>query len=174
MKKSAENTVDKTKYRYAILFVCLGNICRSPSAEAVFRARAEEAGLGETIDIDSAGIMGYHTGERADERSIRHAAKRGYDVTSRARRFDPQRDFARFDLIVPMDRDNLRELQRLAHKWNAAPDIRPMTDFGSRRDVKEVPDPYYGGPGGFELVLDLLEDASGGLLTEVQKRISKI
>lgn len=165
---------DKTKYRFGILFVCLGNICRSPSAEAVFRAKVREAGLEDAIDIDSAGLMGYHTGERADLRSIRHAAKRGYDVTSIARRFDPERDFERFDLIVPMDRSNLRELQRLARKYGATTGIRLMTDFCTGSHPGEVPDPYYGGEGGFEYVLDLLEDASVGLLEYVQKEIGKV
>ncbi len=161
--------MDKTKKKYGVLFVCLGNICRSPSAEAVFRAYAEKAGMAERFDIDSAGIMGYHTGERADERAIRHAARRGYDVTSIARRFDPARDFERFELIVPMDKSNLRELERLARKYDGRSEIRLMTDFSKKLHYNEVPDPYYGGAGGFELVLDMLEDASEGLLEKIAK-----
>ena len=164
--------------KYKILFVCLGNICRSPAAEAVFRDRVEKAGLAGRFEIDSAGLIGYHAGDGADPRMKAHAARRGYRLDSISRPVAPE-DFDRFDRIVGMDDRNLRELRRLGRKteseaaicmaptgqWRA---ICKMTDFCRKSDCTEVPDPYYGGDAGFELVLDLIEDASDGLLERIR------
>ena len=155
------------KKTYAVLFVCLGNICRSPSAEAVFRGMVERAGLDGRIAIDSAGISGYHAGEEADARMARHAARRGYRLTSISRPVT-ERDFDRFDLIVGMDDANIRDLGRKAPREACRAEIRRMTDFCTQYDETEVPDPYYGGAAGFELVLDLLEDACRGLLDHIR------
>lgn len=156
------------KKTYNVLFVCLGNICRSPSAEAVFRSAVERAGFEDRIGIDSAGISGYHAGEGADARMARHAAHRGYRLTSVSRPVT-ERDFDRFDLIVGMDDSNIRDLERKAPREGCRAKIRRMTDFCTQHDETEVPDPYYGGAAGFERVLDLLEDACEGLLDYVRR-----
>ena len=146
-----------------VLFVCLGNICRSPSAEAIFRGFVKKKNLEGKIEIDSAGTSGYHQGEPADARMKRHALKRGYHLTSLSRKFDPTKDFDDFDIIIAMDRDNLHDLQQMAPGKAAEEKLYLMTDFSSEYDYDYVPDPYYGGDQGFELVIDLLEDASNGL-----------
>lgn len=152
-----------------ILFVCSGNICRSPSAEAVFKAKVENEGLYTLFDIDSAGIGAWHAGEPADSRMKRHAKKRGYNLTSIARQFKPEKDFSRFDLIIAMDDENVADLKRVARDEKDLAKIRKMTDFSNAYNYNFVPDPYYGGDDGFELVLDLLEDASEGLLEALRK-----
>lgn len=152
-----------------ILFVCLGNICRSPSAEAVFRGLVEKENLQQQIECDSAGILDYHEGEPADRRMQLHAAKRGYRLTSVSRPIKPQLDFDRFDYIIGMDDNNILDLQRLARNPSDLAKIHRMTDFSSSGKYHAVPDPYYGGDEGFELVLDLLEDACQGLLDEIKK-----
>jgi protein-tyrosine phosphatase len=149
---------------HRVLFVCLGNICRSPTAEGVFRRLAEQAGA--DIEIDSAGTGGWHAGERADARMRKHAARRGYDLDSRARKVVPE-DLERFDLIVAMDDSNLRDLKRLDRQGSYAQKLVKMTDYCRQHREGEVPDPYYGGAQGFELVLDIIEDASRGLLDEL-------
>ncbi len=152
----------------SVLFVCTGNICRSPTAEGIFRKLAADAGLGDAIVADSAGTHGYHVGEPPDARAQAAAAKRGYDLSAlRARRFE-RGDFHRFDVILTMDRDHHSILARLAppddgHK------LRMMMSYARRFREEEVPDPYYGGPQGFDLVLDMLEDASQGLLESLLK-----
>ena len=146
-----------------VLFVCLGNICRSPSAEAIFRGFVDRKRMENLFEIDSAGTSGYHQGEPADARMKRHALKRGYHLTSLSRKFDPARDFDYFDIIIAMDRDNLHDLQQMAPDKAAEEKLYLMTDFSSEYDYDYVPDPYYGGDQGFELVIDLLEDASNGL-----------
>lgn len=151
-----------------ILFVCLGNICRSPAAEAIFRQMAGRAGVGERFIIDSAGLNGYHDGERADSRMISHASERGYKLTSISRRVVPSRDFNDFDIIVGMDNFNYRELKKLATPFGAQEKIYKMTDFAVSSTADEVPDPYYGGAAGFENVLDILEDCSHGLLNSIE------
>jgi protein-tyrosine phosphatase len=151
-----------------VLFVCLGNICRSPSAEAIFRGFAKKKNLGDQFEIDSAGTSGYHQGEPADARMRRHASKRGYQLTSLSRRFDPERDFDDFDIIIAMDRDNLHDLRQMARNETDEEKLFLMTDFSSAYDYDHVPDPYYGGDQGFELVIDLLEDASDGLFRHLK------
>ncbi len=147
-----------------ILFVCLGNICRSPSAEAVFRGLIEKEGLQDQFFIDSAGITDYHSGSPADARMQRHAIQRGYNLTSISRPVDPQSDFLEFNMIIGMDNQNIRDLEQLANGTESVNKIFKMTDFCSNCNYDEVPDPYYGGEDGFELVLDLLESACKGLL----------
>ncbi len=152
-----------------ILFVCLGNICRSPSAEAVFTGLVHKNGLDDKFEIDSAGTGGWHVGKPADKRMQKHAVKRGYDLTSIGRQFDPDYDFDRFDMIVAMDDENVATLKELARTPNDLKKIHKMTDFSKEWGYTEVPDPYYGGEEGFELVLDLLEDACEGLLEATSK-----
>jgi protein-tyrosine phosphatase len=156
-----------TLMKKRILFVCLGNICRSPSAEAVFTAIVEKAGLSSQFKIDSAGTGAWHAGEPADRRMQSHAIKRGYNLTSIARQFEPV-DFDRFDYIIAMDDDNVKALKAVARNEKDLAKISKMTLFSKRYSYKVVPDPYYGGEEGFELVLDLLEDASEGLLEAIK------
>jgi len=156
------------KQKIKVLFVCLGNICRSPSAEAIFRGFVKKKNLADLFEIDSAGTSGYHQGEPADERMRRHAIKRGYQLTSLSRRFNPERDFDYFEIIVAMDRENLQDLKKLARNKDDEEKLFLMTDFSSDYDYDYVPDPYYGGDQGFELVIDLLEDASNGLFKHLK------
>jgi protein-tyrosine phosphatase len=158
--------MDKTK----ILFVCMGNICRSPSAEAVFNGLLRNKDLASEYEIDSAGTVGFHVGERADQRMQSHAIKRGYNLTSISRKFNALSDFDHFDLIIGMDDENIRSLKDMARNKKDLRKIHLMTDFRMEWKYDEVPDPYYGGEEGFELVLDLLEDSCQGLLKEIQKK----
>ena len=152
-----------------ILFVCLGNICRSPTAEAVLRALAAREAPELALEVDSAGTAGYHIGELPDPRTRQAAARRGYDLNSlRARIVEPD-DFERFDLILAMDRDNLRVLQRRAPP-SAHERLHLFLEFGPPDGPEDIPDPYYGGPNGFEEVLDLVETAARGLLTHLRQR----
>ncbi len=152
-----------------VLFVCMGNICRSPTAEAVFRARVEEAGLAEQIRIDSAGTHDYHSGEPPDARTQRAAAKRGYDMSELRGRQVERADFGRFDYVLAMDNANLAILERLRPS-DADSHLGLFLDFAERHDDREVPDPYYGGVDGFERVLDMAEDASDGLLRHIRSK----
>jgi protein-tyrosine phosphatase len=150
-----------------VLMVCMGNICRSPTAEAVLRHKLTEAGLTAAVVVDSAGTHGYHIGAPPDERAQAHARRRGYALDSlRARAVAPE-DFLRFDLILAMDDENLRHLQRICpaeHRSRLAL-LSSHAPPGSRRDV---PDPYYGREAGFEEVLDLVEAACDGLVTRLR------
>jgi protein-tyrosine phosphatase len=146
-----------------ILFVCLGNICRSPTAEGVMRRLVSERGLEGEIEIDSAGTGGWHVGAPPDTRATEAARRRGTELTGAARRFDPGRDFDRFDLILAMDAENRRDLLALAPDDDARSKIRMF-----RAGDRDVPDPYYGGPGGFDEVLDLTEEAAQELLDELR------
>ncbi len=151
-----------------VLFVCLGNICRSPSAEAVFTGIVKKEGLAGKFEIDSAGTSGWHAGEPADRRMQGHALKRGYDLTSISRKFNPASDFDHFDLIIGMDDENINALKSMARNSDDTAKIHKMTDFVREWNYNEVPDPYYGGEEGFELVLDLLEDSCEGLLENLK------
>ena len=151
-----------------VLFVCMGNICRSPTAETVFRARVGEAGLAQRILIDSAGTHDYHIGDPPDMRTQRAALQRGYDMsTLRGRQVDLS-DFIRFDYVLAMDRANLAILQRLCPQPQHGR-LGLFLEYASRHDEHEVPDPYYGGAEGFERVLDMVEDAAEGLLVHIRK-----
>ena len=154
-----------------VLFVCLGNICRSPSAEAVFNALIKKNGLEREISCDSAGTAAYHEGELADYRMKQFARKRGYELTSISRPFNPRVDFDRFDYIVGMDKTNVRDLKSMARNESDKTKVSLMTDYGFDMKRDSVPDPYYGGASGFELVLDILEDACLGLLNQIQKEL---
>jgi protein-tyrosine phosphatase len=153
-----------------VLFVCMGNICRSPTAEGVFRKLVESSSIAGLVDIDSAGTHGYHEGSPPDPRAIAHAAKRGYDITAlRAREVSPS-DFERFDYIIAMDELNRRHLKsicptRLQNK------IELLLDYGGEDDEYEVPDPYHGKPQDFELALDLIEAGCEGLHEYIQDQL---
>ena len=149
----------------------MGNICRSPAGENIFRHVVQEAGLSEQIQCDSAGTIGMHTGNKPDARMSKTIRRRGYEVTGHARQFG-LRDFEVFDLILTMDDENYRNISKLAQCGDDRAKIRRFTDFCSQHDESEVPDPYYGGEAGFQLVADLIEDGSEGLLKEVKKELS--
>lgn len=152
-----------------ILFVCLGNICRSPSAETIMKQLVQTKGLQNKYYIDSAGIIGFHAGEPADARMRAHAKKRDYSITSISRQFNPITDFKDFDLIIGMDKKNIQDLQSLTIEEEFLQKIYLMTKFNKIFKEEGVPDPYYGGYEGFEYVLDLLEDACSGLLSELEE-----
>jgi len=154
-----------------VLFVCLGNICRSPAAEAVFNALINKNGFGNELQCDSAGTAAYHAGEPADYRMRQTAKKRGYQCTSISRPVNPKSDFGRFDYIVAMDRQNLNDLIAMAQNDADRKKIFLMTDFSSSGKFDSVPDPYYGGYAGFELVLDILEDACEGLIRKLREEV---
>lgn len=145
----------------------MGNICRSPSAEAVFRHRVEQAGLHDRFRIDSAGTIGFHAGSRADSRMRQAASRRGYSLDSIARQVQPC-DFEDFDYIIAMDLANLSDLRNLQRRAPGKAELSLMGDYCRHHQAREVPDPYYGGEAGFEHVLDLLEDACEGLLEHLQ------
>ncbi len=144
----------------------MGNICRSPSGEAVMNSVIEKAGLVNKINCDSAGTIAYHEGEQADSRMQQHAQKRGYSLTSIARKFRYP-DFEKFDYIIAMDNSNYADILAMDIEGKFSSKVSKMTDYCSRYKSGEVPDPYYGGPEGFERVLDLLEDACQGLLEKI-------
>jgi protein-tyrosine phosphatase len=153
---------------FRILMVCMGNICRSPTAEGVFRHYLKINSLGDKVEVDSAGTHGYHVGEAPDQRTQRAAMVRGYNLSQlRARKVAPQ-DIDYFDLILAMDKNNLDNLLRLAPP-EAHDRIRLFMDFARNFDDDEVPDPYYGLGHGFDLVLDMVEDASQGLVEKLKK-----
>lgn len=157
--------------KMSVLFVCMGNICRSPTAEGVFRRLVEERAPGFDLEIDSAGTHDYHVGEPPDERAVAAAARRGIDLTRLRARQVEDADFERFDLIVAMDRLN-REVLLARSPESCRERIRLFMEFAGSSELDEVPDPYYGGPVGFEQVLDLAEEAAAGLLEEVMQRVS--
>ena len=146
-----------------VLMVCMGNICRSPTAHGVLAQRVADAGLADRITVDSAGTHDYHVGRPPDERAQQHAARRGYDLSAQRARQLKAQDFDDFDLVLVMDDANQHAARALCppgqrHK------LRRLTDFCTRHRASEVPDPYYGGAAGFEAVLDLVEDACDGVL----------
>jgi protein-tyrosine phosphatase len=156
--------------KYAVLMVCMGNICRSPTAEGVLRHLVGEAGLQDHIHIDSAGTHGYHVGAPPDERSTHHARLRGYDLSElRARQVKPA-DFARFDLILAMDHDNLALLQEDCPAEHRSK-LRRLMEFAPAGVGDVVADPYYGGKQGFETVLDHVEAACQGLILHIRSEL---
>jgi len=157
---------------HKVLFVCLGNICRSPTAEGVFRAQVAAAGLSEVIGIDSAGTAAWHIGKAPDQRAQAAATRRGYDLTALRGRQVAVADFGEFDYILAMDRSNLADLlaqcpAEQRHK------VRLFLSFSSQWQDHEVPDPYYGGADGFDQVLDMVEDAAHGLLSDIRAEIKR-
>jgi protein-tyrosine phosphatase len=153
-----------------ILFVCLGNICRSPTAEGVLRTLAAREAPELRLEVDSAGTADFHVGEPPDPRTQAAGLRRGYDLAAlRARVIEPA-DFGHFDLILAMDEDNLRVLRRRAPA-HVHERLRLLLEFAPDADSRDVPDPYYGGPNGFEEVLDLVEAATRGLLTHLRQRV---
>lgn len=155
-----------------LLFVCLGNICRSPAAEGIMRRIVEKNGLQDLIEVDSAGTSGWHQGELPDERMRFHGERRGYNFCSPARKFRKS-DFDDFDYIIVMDEQNLTTVRAMATGSEQTGKIHMMTDFSLHYTHHDyIPDPYYGGASGFELVLDLLEDTCEGLLQTIKKEYS--
>ena len=160
------NQINANNKPHKILFVCLGNICRSPAAEGVMQQLVDRAGQHENFIIDSAGTYGGHAGEPADPRMRQAASRRGYALTSHSRKITTD-DFDRFDRIIVMDDANYERVHRMAPSTGAANKIYRMVEFCRHHHATYVPDPYYEGHEGFELVLDLLEDACEGLLEDL-------
>lgn len=159
--------IDKDKV--SVVFVCMGNICRSPTAEGVFRHMVQQAGVEEQFEIDSAGTHDYHIGKAPDARAQEAARGRGYELSGLRGRQVGKADFERFDLVLAMDRDNLQNLLRICpaeHRHK----VKLFLEYSRNFDEREVPDPYYGGAQGFEYVLDMVEDAARGLLEATIRR----
>ncbi len=154
-----------------LLFVCLGNICRSPAAEGIMKKMIKEEKLDDRVFIDSAGTSNWHEGRLPDERMQQHGSKRGYNFNSTARTFRSS-DFEKFDYIIVMDTNNYNNVKKLAVTQEDVDKIHRMTDFSiDFSDQDHVPDPYYGGDDGFNFVMDLLEDAAKGLMKEVKSKL---
>ncbi len=156
----------------SVLFVCLGNICRSPTAHGVFQAMVDQAGLGDKIRVDSAGTAAWHVGKQPDERSMAFAARRGYDLSSLRARQVSTEDFMTFDYILAMDSENLANL-KLVQPENTKAKLAMLLDYAELETGadRNVPDPYHGGDKGFDLVLDLIEQASTELLITIQSEM---
>ena len=155
-----------------VLMVCMGNICRSPTAEGVLRHKLQAAGLADSVEVDSAGTHGYHVGAPPDERSQHHARRRGYDLSAlRARRVSAA-DFERFDLVLAMDEDNLAHLEEICPAHLRAR-LQLLMSHAGRASSTVVPDPYYGGVEGFEQVLDYVEAACDGLVSRLRSEIAR-
>lgn len=153
-----------------VLFVCLGNICRSPTADGIFREIIKREKLDQKIIVDSAGTGDWHIGKAPDSRTVAAAKLRGYDLSILRARQVITADFDEFDYVLAMDNANLRDLHSL-RPTHFSGYLGLFLDFGSRKTHREVPDPYYGGNDGFELVLDLVEEAAEGLLTHIRQRL---
>jgi protein-tyrosine phosphatase len=151
-----------------VLFICLGNICRSPLAQGVFEEVVRREGLEGEIEADSAGTGSYHIGEAPDARGQKTARKRGIDISAQRARRLTRDDCERFDYILFMDEENRRLVEPLCRDGTA--EVRLFVDYAPGRPEPEVPDPYYGGPEGFELIMDLIEEASEGLLEDIRRR----
>ena len=155
---------------FRILFVCMGNICRSPAADIVFHHMVDQAGLSDRIDIDSAGTIDYHTGRGPDPRMSDELASRGYPIDGSARQVT-RADLDDFNLVLAMDDDNLADLHYLDRKGTRTATVKPFTSYCTEHDLGEVPDPYYGGRGGFATVADIIEDGCHGLLEQLRKQL---
>ncbi|MDR0777489.1 MAG: low molecular weight phosphotyrosine protein phosphatase [Azonexus sp.] len=157
---------------YRVLLVCMGNICRSPTAEGVLRAYIQENRLDDKVEVDSAGTHGYHVGEAPDARTQRAAMARGYDLSQLRARKVAHQDLDYFDLILAMDRSNLDNLQRMATPEQSQR-IKLFMEYARNFEDDEVPDPYYGLGHGFDIVLDMVEDAAQGLIEEVKRKLGR-
>ena len=157
---------------YRVLMVCMGNICRSPTAEGVLRKYIQNNNLGDVVEVDSAGTHGYHVGEAPDSRTQRAAAARGYNLSQLRARKVARQDVDYFDLILAMDKSNLDNLRRMAPP-EAHQRIKLFMDFSRNFGDDEVPDPYYGLGHGFDLVLDMVEDAAQGLIDDLKKKLDR-
>ena len=168
-------TLDESTPKLRVLMVCLGNICRSPTAEAVLRQKLVQSGLAAWVAVDSAGTYGGHAGSPPDERAQRHALRRGYHMDHLRARQVKARDFRDFDLILAMDSDNFERLRDLCPDDALVPKLHKLTDFlsadAAHTGVQAVPDPYYGGPDGFERVLDLVEAACDGVVHYLHQKL---
>lgn len=160
----------RTTARIRVLFVCMGNICRSPVAEGVFRRLLEGVGLSEQIDVDSAGTHAYRVGVPPDARSQATALRRGVDLRDLRARRVTEADFLEFDYLLAMDRENVADLLERCQDPALRGRVRLLMDFAPRLPEREVPDPYYGGPGGFDRVMDLIEEAAQGLLLHLREQ----
>lgn len=156
--------------KLSVLFVCMGNICRSPTAHGVFRQYVKDAGLSQTVRVDSAGTHAYHIGEEPDQRSQKHALKRGYDLSDLSARQVSSQDFEVYDLVLVMDWDNYAVTEKIAPREHQHK-LKRLTEFCRAVSASVVPDPYYKGDEGFEEVLDIIEDACDGLLEYIQARL---
>ena len=156
----------------AVLFVCLGNICRSPTAEGVFRAALNRAGIANRVRTDSAGLGDWHIGSPPDKRAIDAARRRGYDLSGLRGRKVAKEDFTRFDWILCMDESNLKILNEMKPD-DFAGHLGLLLDFAPEQDVREVPDPYFGAPEGFDRVLDLIEASAAGLVAKLQPLVNR-
>ena len=165
---SAASAADASAAPIRLLFVCLGNICRSPAAEGVFLHQLDAQNLRHRFVVDSAGTGGWHVGQPADARMLTAAQRRGIHLPSRARQLEPD-DLRSFDRILTMDAENLAAVRRLERRHGGTALIEPVTRYCRRFQVEDVPDPYYGGADGFEQVLDLLDDACAGLLLSLRR-----
>jgi len=163
----AQEGFERIMKKIRVLFVCLGNICRSPTAEAIMNSMVKKADLHSVISVDSAATSPHHEGDESDPRSITHAKGRGHDITSISRPFGPK-DFEKFDYILAMDDTNYKDLLAFDRSKKFSKKVFKITQFCTAQNHKEVPDPYYGGPDGFELVIDILEDACHGLLNKIK------
>ena len=152
-----------------VLFVCMGNICRSPTAHGVFRAMVESEGLAGQIEIDSAGTHAYHVGSAPDKRAAATAKTRGFDLSDLVARRVDVADFELFDYVLAMDQENFLALSEICPREHLEK-IQLFMDFAPEMRTREVPDPYYGGPSGFERVFDLVETASRALLNDIRRR----
>lgn len=164
--------MNSARIGFRVLFVCMGNVCRSPTAQAVFRRKLQAARIADSVEVDSAGTHGYHIGEAVDPRTRRAAEARGYDLSGHRARKIAWQDFQDFDLILAMDKANLDNLRRIATPEQQKR-IRLFMDYSAHFDDDEVPDPYYGLGHTFDLVLDMIEDASAGLLKVVKKALKE-
>lgn len=161
-------------HQFSVLFVCLGNICRSPTAEGVFQHKVNQAGLKELIRVDSAGTSAFHVGEPPDSRSQDEAIKSGYDLSYIRSRKAEAKDFVDFDLVVAMDLENYNNLSLLKTAGYDGKLKLFIRDYAPGLDIEEVPDPYYGGPDGFTKVLNMIELASDNLLEEIKGQLNDI
>lgn len=157
------------KQSVGVLFVCLGNICRSPTSEGVFRKLVESESLNCNVFVDSAGTANYHQGEPPDPRAIAAASRRGVEIGMLSARQTRHEDFKQFDYIIAMDRQNYEDLKFMAPQDSHAK-IYLFSDFTDDRKGQDIPDPYYGGDSGFERVLDMIEDAARGLLEDIKRQ----